>query len=358
MADALTVCYELVRSGGYEEADKRLDALRRMEKSGKQDLRVLYMQATTALQLSRLNIACALLDEGLEQAERSNDHGALAQIAYMVATTQRELDHPVVAAHYCEVALEAWHLYLGSQLADQQLADQQDTLFELDVLILLNQLYFFSGKFTQSERVFRIARKLANRSVVPPARRASLAWIEAMFYRWRGEPGKALDRGMAALKVLDEHGTLLERSRLRTELAHISMDFAERDSALSLGVNHHFLSLAETFTSAALDGLSQSDNPFALNLGRLVGARLYRLADRNVDRLKLIDSVGNFAIQAGDRTMLGQVWSARGDEYLTQGEYGQAVNSYLEAIATFKNEHMDAHSVWALRALRNARHES
>lgn len=353
VAAALTACYELVGRGEYEVADKRLDALTRMGKSPKQDLRILYMRATTLLRLNKLNDACALLDEGIEQSERFMDYGALAQLAYLYATAQRELDHPVVAARYCEVALEAWRLYLAGKSADQQ-----DAIFELDALILLNQLYFFSGKYVQAESVFRVARRLAERSQIPPVRRGNLAWIEANFYRWRSEPGKALESAMAALTVLDEHGTLMERSRLRMVIADIAMDLAERyNSPAHDGANQHFLGLAETFVTASLDGLSVVGNPFALALTRLACARLYRLARRNVDRHKLIDGVGSFAIEAGDRTVQGQVWSARGDEYLDEGEYGQAVNAYLEAITLLKDADMQGHSVWAMRALRIARQE-
>lgn len=349
-ADELIACYGMVRRREYEEADKRLSAVERLEKSPKQALRVLYMRATASLGMRALPAGRDLLAEGLEQAEHFDDYGALAQFAYLYATTQRELGEPIVAARHTELALEAWREYVGSDATDAQ-----DTVFELDLLILLNQLYFFSGRFTRAERVFRVARGVAQRTSVPPVRRANLAWIEALFHRWRSEPGRALDCGLRALAVLDEHGTLLERSRLRTALADIAMDLVEHsDSPANGGVSQHFLGLAHTFLGDSLNGLRASGDLFALGLGQLANARLARLANRNVDRLGLIDDVGNVALALGNRTVVGQVWSARGDEYLAQGERGSAVYCYLEALDILKGAHMRAHSVWALRALNRA----
>lgn len=351
-ADELVTCYGMVQRCEYDAASKRLAAAERLEKSPKQALRVLYMRALASLGQRALPAGCDLLAEGLDLAERVDDFGALAQMAYLYATTQRELGEQVIATRHTELALEAWRQYVGPDAADAQ-----DTLFELDLLIQLNQLYFFSGRFTRAERVFRVARRVALRTTVPPVRRGNLAWIEALFHRWRSEPGRALDSGMAALAVLDEHGTLIERSRLRTALADIAMDLAERAESPTRGVGPHFLALADSYLSEALPGLRAMDNPFAPGLGQLTSARLARLANHNVDRLRMIDSVGNMAIAFGNHTVLGQVWTARGDEYLAQGERGSAVTCYLEALDLLKGAQMQAHGVWALRALRRARQE-
>ena len=352
-ADELVACYGMVRRREYEEASKVLAAVEPLEKSPKQALRVVYMRALTSLGLKKLPVGCDLLAEGLDQAEQCDDFGALAQLAYLYATTQRELGQPVVAARHAEVALEAWRLHIGAEPTDGQ-----DTLFELDLLILLNQLYFFSGQFARAERVFRAARRVALRASVPPVRRANLAWIEALFHRWRSEPGRALDCGLRALAALDEHGTLLERSRLRTALADMAMDLAEHTgSRTNGGAGQHFLGLADTFMRDSLRGLRAEGDLFALGLGQLASARLARLTRRNVDRLRLIDGVANLAMAYGDRTVLGQVWSARGDEYLARDERGSAVACYLEALDILKEAHMQAHGVWALRALRRARGE-
>lgn len=306
------------------------------------------MRASVELGLQKLPSACELFIKGMRDAERAEDFGALAQFAMLYATALRELGQPRAATHYCAAALDAWRLY-----ADPESADADDSRFELDTLILLNQLYFFSGKFVRAERVFHAARKVAQRVSMPPLRRGNLAWIEALFYRWRAQPGRALDAGMAALAIVDMHATVLERSRLRTLLADIAMDLAERDGSGALGgLSYHFLGIADTYMSAARAGLATAGDHFARGLGTLTDARLARLTNRNVDRLAMIDGVARMAMEYEDRTVLGQVWHARGDEYLALGQPGSARTCYQKSVDMLKAAHMQGHSVWPRRALR------
>jgi tetratricopeptide (TPR) repeat protein len=348
VADTLITCYQLVRARRYAQADALLANIRTLQMSPRQELRVIFVRATVDLRLGRLPNACEQLIKGVRQAERVDDFGALAQLAFVYASALRELGQSYGAERFSMSALDAWRLY-----ADPERADEEDSRFELDTLIQLNQLYFFSGKFVQAERVFRSARKVAQRASIPPLRRGNLAWIEALFYRWQSEPGRALDAGMRALAVIDEHAPPLERARLRTLLTDIALDLAERDgSGAADGPSYHFLGVAESYMSAARIGLNAERDPFALGLGKLADARLARLTNRNVNRLATIDAVAHMAMDYGDSTVLGQVWTARGDEYLALGQSGSARTCYQEAVDILTQARMQGHSVWPLRALR------
>ena len=350
VAQALTACYDLVSSGRYADASRWLRTFQHMRKSPQQELRVLYMRATTALRQQVMPYAIALLSEGLDRAEQFDDMGAIAQFAYMYATTVRELGQYYNAARHAELAVTAWRDHIGPE------PDAADTKFELDALILLNQLYFFSGKFTRAEQVFRAALRIAQRKSVTPLRRANLAWIEALNERWRSRPGAALDSGMSALTVLDQVGKPLEQARLRTLLADIAMDQAERgDLPLRGGISDHFLSIAERYAVEAFPVLRSEGDPFALGLGQLMNARLARLTNRNLDRHQMIEAVARVSWQLGDRTVLGQTWIARGDEYLWQGEWGQAATCFQIALDSLKSAQLQAYSVMATRGLRKAR---
>ncbi|HKV85658.1 MAG TPA: hypothetical protein VJN88_13970 [Ktedonobacterales bacterium] len=351
VADALTLSYGHLKRGEYALASRAIGPTQFLSMSRRQELRVFYMQAATSLRLGNFKRGLALLDEASAQALREGDHGALAQFAYMLADVSRELDSRDAAAVYCELALDAWNAHTQNQPADSS-----DGIFRLDVLISLALAHFYYGRFDPAERTLRAAKRLAGRIATPPVRRANLAWIEAMFQRWRGDAGGALTTAFQAYATLDLYGTRLECARLRTLMADIAMDLAVAGERSGLdATSQHFLGIADSQITPAFAYLEGAGDPLALGVTTLAQVRFARMARYDSPRLDDITRVERTAREYGDLTLLGQVWTARGDEHRARGERGSATNAYEQSLHTLKSAEMGALGVWARRALHEMR---
>ncbi|MGH2485168.1 MAG: hypothetical protein ACRDHE_04050, partial [Ktedonobacterales bacterium] len=353
VADALKLSYGHLKRGEYALASRAIGPTQFLSMSRRQALRVFYMQATTSLRLGRFEHGLALLDEASAQALSEGDHGALAQFAYMLADVARELDSRDAAAGYYGIALDAWSAHTHDQPADGA-----DSAFQLDVLSSLALAHFYYGRYDAAERALRAAKRLAAQIAASPARCANLAWIEAMFQRWRGDAGAALTTSVRAYATLDVYGSRLECARLRTLMADIAMDLAMAGARAGLdATRQHFLGMADSHLDSALAYLEGAGDPLALGVSTLAQVRFARMARYNSPRLDDIKRVERTARQFGDLTLLGQVWTSRGDEHRARGERGPATHAYEQSLRTLKSAEMGALGVWARRALHDMRQD-
>jgi hypothetical protein len=179
-----------------------------------------------------------------------------------------------------------------------------------------------------------------------------------MFQRFRGDAGSALTTSLRAYAILDLYGTRLECARLRTLMADIAMDLAVAGERAGLdATSQHFLGIADSHLAPALAYLEDAGDPLALGVTTLATVRFSRLAHFNSRRLDDIARVERTARQCSDLTLLGRVWTARGDEHRMRGEYSSATYAYQESLGTLKAAEMGALGVWARRALHEMRQE-
>lgn len=183
-------------------------------------------------------------------------------------------------------------------------------------------------------------------------RAAGLEWTVALVHRWQGDAAGGLTHALNAFRVYDETDQTGALARLRIVIADILLDLSTgmdegrlnetRNSMLSSVGGHvlHALIHTRTMNDRAGEGMA-----------KLAYTRYNRAVHGNEDRLGVIASVERMAEEIGGINLLGQVHTARGDEFSALGEAGSARQCYTQALDVFAKSDARALAIWPRRAL-------
>jgi tetratricopeptide (TPR) repeat protein len=312
-----------------------------------QHLRVFYVVALAAAAIGDYDTALDWLDEAFLLADALHDVGALVDLLYVRGAVNRGLNHVGEAAADYEDCL--------AHFRDENLFDTPlGPAIELELLTQLGGFAFFSGRFDVAERLLHEARAralLGSRIDSSRLVMATLDWLQALLYRWCGQPELACAPAQSAADVFIEVGSPASAARIRAILADVQLDLGERMPGGT--VRDRSFAHARSNLCLAASLAIEAQDPIGKEFVRLRTIRLDRLLQRNQSQVRRIERVLRTAGRLHDDAVLAEALTALGDELSMQGQKAAALDQYRQVIGLLDGSQISAVGVWAQRALHN-----
>lgn len=317
-----------------------------------QRLRACYVEALAHSADKQDLRALDWVEQALEIAIALDDQSALVTLLYLHGAQNTAL----LRNREAVADFEDSRMLLRARGTRTPAAEEQpiDAPFELHLTLRQVNAHFLLGRYDQAERLLDEARALVPFVSGEQRELAVIPWWEALLYRWRGEPERALRPALAAAAVYAEGGNGGSAARIQTVTADIALDFA---AALPEGTDRHaLLQLAQPHLALALQRADEADDEPGSVLARLTGARASRMRGDNIDRLETIEWLARAASRLDDVALLAQAFTVLGDELASQGdaEREAAMSCYRQVLAILDGSDVPALGVWARRALHHA----
>jgi tetratricopeptide (TPR) repeat protein len=231
------------------------------------------------------------------------------------------------------------------------LSGPENAGFRLQVLAQLAGYEFFSGHLVVAAQVIDAARNLL--PFVPQAHldAAALLWAEAHLCRAEGNAEQALSLSLRACMAYEAEANLISQGRLHGFVADVALDLVEQlPSASHIAKRRKLLMEAHSHVTRAMDLAHSVNDSAGRGLASLARARYSRLMHRNEDRISAIESVIRLGHQLDDEALLGEGFTALGDEF-TLREPTSARNCYAQALGIMDGTQMPTVGIRARRAL-------
>jgi tetratricopeptide (TPR) repeat protein len=227
--------------------------------------------------------------------------------------------------------------------------------FEVEVVAQIAGLEFFLARYATAEQLLAEARSLLPQVAPAPERdlaEATLAWLEANLYRWRGQPELALRPAAAAAEVYTEASAPTSAARSQLLIADVALDFAEH---LPEGMDRYgMLTIVQPHLQLALELAAEAHDAIGQGMAELTHVRYGRVVGHTEDRIARIERVAHTARRHDDDGLRAQAVTALGDELTALGETESALNRYREVLVMLEGSEVPAMGVWARRALHRA----
>jgi hypothetical protein len=184
--------------------------------------------------------------------------------------------------------------------------------------------------------------------------------MEALLYRWRGQPELALHHALAATdiyaQIAQSPTSVLAIGRVSGIISEIALDLAQSLPAVDYPSGHaSYLQLAHPYVKRALDIAQETRDGPGLSLAMLTRARFDGVAGHNIDRIDVIEAVIKQAQQRGDIALLAQAYTALAREYTVLGHAEAALDCYRRTLDTVAGSDVQAVAAFARRNLLFAR---
>ena len=307
-----------------------------------QRLRVFYIAARAYAADGQSEEALDWTDGAIDLSIKLDDWSALITLLYLRGALNAML------LRYVEGAAD----YDESRRVLRERATDgvpRDVAFDLHLTIMQANLRFFTGKYADAEELVEEARGLVSLCSGVERERATIAWVEANLLRLRGSPERALRPALAAAEVYTKEGPANSAARIQILTAEVSLDLA---LTLPQGSDRNALiCLARPHIAKALQLVEGMDDVPAEVLARLAEVRCLRLEGVDVHRLAILERQLVTVQGLGDKALLGQVYSALGDEVAGRGEVASAQSCYRQALRILDDTDLQALRIWAWRAL-------
>jgi tetratricopeptide (TPR) repeat protein len=307
-------------------------------------LRAYYVVASALLVLDEPLQALEWLHGAFEIAERlPEDLSALTRLltvrsrAYSASLRYRQ-------------AVEDLHRATGLVRKRARRGERLDAPFAVRLLTHEASLRFHLADYRTAEWLLYEARALNPLQGDNWLESATVDWVKALLYRWRGEPERALGPALTAARAYTLAGAAPSAARIHSVVADVALDQAarlptssERNRLLEMAQSH--LDLARRLAEEVLD------QPGAV-LVQLIQVRARRLMRSNENRVAQIERLARTANRFHDHALVGQAFTAIGDEWSSLGERQSSLGAYREALAVLDGSDVPALAVWAQRAIR------
>jgi tetratricopeptide (TPR) repeat protein len=337
------------RSNAYSEAAEFARACLSLSMSRRQRMRLHYTLGSASIGLHHYSEGITQLNEAIEWAAELPDPGAYAEMAYLAASASGQLCWYRAAGEYASIGVGILRLLAGGQ-------DSVDVELEVETLVQLALSEFALARYTTALEHMKQARQLT--APPPPNIEAIslIAWMEALLYRWCGEPELALDYAIAATdsraKDAESTSSLAEVGRMNWLVTEIALDLAEALSASTSSTgNNAYIELAVPYMKRSVQKAHQTNDSTGLGLALLAEARHDRVAGRNLNRVKRIEAVIQQGYQSDDLTVLSQAYTELGREFAARGQAEAALDCYRRALDTVEGTDIPGLGLFAWRAL-------
>lgn len=353
-ADSLMRAYVLGGQHRYHEATQYLEPLLNVPMAYPQRLRVNYYLGICHAALDDYSLSTRFLDEAVEWAMRGENMLAVAQICHALGETHYATLQCASAIEYYTIALDAFDV-LDTGAASDQDSDLQDT--KMTSMLRLASQHFLLSDFAEAKRHVAIVRTMISSSpgsAQSALHRASIAWLSALLSRWIGDPIAGLKDAFDALDIYTRMGQPANLARIQIVVADNILDIVDRHGVVSESETAlaNFADMAEPHIMQALQQTRYlADMPGEYMAG-LAHIRLLRATQNTeYDRLTILADMIQQAAQAGQTALLGQGYTALGDEFISRNEMNQARQCYRSALDVLAGTDIPAYTVFARRAL-------
>jgi len=337
----------------YDEAHAFADSCLSLPMSTRQRMRAHYVRGSALLGLDQDRPGIIALNEAIQFAAELPDPGAYAELTYLAATASARSFSYQAATEYGMMTYGILRFLAKDQVS-------ADIDLEINVLVGLASSEFMLARYDRAEQHLLLARQLTSSSFHNSRTIASIAWMQSLLYRWRGQPEVALRYALPALDVYihsaESPSALSAVGRLSCVATDIALDLAQTVPAEnSPTARASYLTIASPYLKRALLTSQQSHDDTGVSLALLAQSRYDGLARRTSDRIQIIESVIQKAEQQHEIALLAQAYTALGQEYSLQGERELALNCYRRTLDTVAGTDTLAMGAFAWRNLLLAR---
>jgi tetratricopeptide (TPR) repeat protein len=331
----------------YDEAHEHARQCVRVSRAPRQRTRALYALAMSLAADYDFAPAVDSLDEALDLALTLDASGPCIQLSYLHGACDVGLKRFDQAKQYREVALDTLR-----QLAR---TGPTDRAFELDILHKLANHNFMLARHEECARNLKQARRLAVQSPKYKLDMANIEWNTALLSRWRGDPWSALGHAVRAAEVIMQIGSVPSQGRIQGVIADIAMDIADTFPVGTLLTGRdQYLEVAGPYALRAVALAQRAHDPLGEGMALLTQARYHRMVRRNENRMPVYKRVAQIAWRERDMSVLGQAYTAQGDELLAHQHREQATNCYRKALDVLRLTDAHVMRVFPQRALERA----
>jgi tetratricopeptide (TPR) repeat protein len=317
--------------------------------SDAQRLRVSYVEALCTSGLGAMAQSLDWTDAAVELAIELDDRSAVATLLYLRGANN---------ASWLRYA-EACDDYADSRMLLRSVGSEDhpaDARTELHLTTTMAILRFFLGQYDKTEHLLDEARSLLPHVAHGGTEAATIPWVEAHLFRWRGEPERALRPALAAAQVYGEAGNTGSIVRIQTVTTDVMLDLA---AAMPTGTDRAaMLAMAEPHLMDAIDLAARTGDEHGAVLARLTEVRFRRMRGDKLDRLRALEWLANEARHLHDDALLAQAFTGLGDEWTARKERMAALSCYRQSLAVLDGSDIPAVGVWARRALYQADQDS
>lgn len=347
VAEALTRAYQHLKRGpallrAYADAHDTISPWLGASMSRRQRMHATYVLGAAYMAVGEAQLAIGAYTAGLELATLVlRDHRASAELAYLRASAL------------------AWQLRYRAAAADLRdclalvralpgIPTRPTLAFELTVLGSLAGDEFMFGDWTGATERLQQAEVLPIIARYAPIARATVDWIWALLYRWRGAAQEALHHALVACEGFASADAPMSAGRLQTIVADLALDLARffplgsaRDGYLAFAQPYYLraAALARTMADPVGADLAALAQARATIIGRLGPAQgLILPAIRDSDRYH-------------DRSLAAAAYTTLGADFEMRGDYDGARICFDEVCGMAEGTDVATMAVWAKRAL-------
>lgn len=337
---------EAGRTAGFLHAARRVERWLGRRISAHQRMHVYYLFALAHAADEGEQRSLYWIDQALSLASRLREPGDQVELLRLRASLYRsslEFNEAAEDLTLCLALLDEKRAQLGVD----------DPAARLEILPQLAVYNFFLARFDSAERLLEQGRALV--PFVNQTRSfdmAAIAWTQAKLHHLRGAPEMALRYILPASDVYAREANAISYERLEIDVAEFALTWAQtrpvgsdRDSLIALARPH--LVRAERIARARRDLEGAA-------LTRLTRARMSRLTNGALDRVRVIEAVIKQGHALADVAIVAQGLTALGDEFTSRGEHESALNCYRQTIDALDGSQTPALAIPAQRAVRRA----
>lgn len=356
-AACLSQSYWLGSRGQYGGAIQLLLPLVKLPIAQSQAIRVYYYLGLWLAALGDYSTSTEYLDEAVTRVIRNDtidNMFAAAQIGHALGENHYHTLQCASATEYYTLALDA--LDMTADEADADVASDGWDL-RITAMLRLASQYFLLSRFDEAMRALSAARTLlVNNPETPqsPFHRATFTWISALLSRWIDDPAAGIRNILETLAEYSRHDSPLNNARAHIVASDIILDLAERHGVASVSASAiaPFIRLAEPYILRALQQTHALGDMSGEFMAGLTHIRLLRVTNnQDFDRCAILDSLILQAKHVHEPSLLGQAYTALGDELLHRNAPEQAGNCYRYALDALADTEIPAYGVFARRAL-------
>ena len=323
-----------------------------------QRMRVCYVAAMALTAVDDHRAACGWLDQAIDLASDAAAPDALLDLLFARSKVCRAMLRLAQASADSHACLELLRAGAGERQAPT-------AGFKMQVLVALAGFEFHLGHYEATEHLLDQAREQQNRLPTPAAADnthdhellgATLAWTEALIWRWRGQPERALILASEATRIYGQWGDTPSSARAELLVSEVALDLAGH---LRVGSDHDALvDLARPHVASAAALAHDAHDVAAQGLTQLARVRLDRERGVASDRKRMLDDVIRSAERLDDVALLAHAFTSLADEVLYEGRTEAARQLYGEVLSALEDTDVPALAVWARRGLHRLQMEA
>lgn len=353
-AARLSQAYHLGSNNRHEGAIYLLLPLVNTPMARSQTLRVKYFLGLCYAALSDFWLSTNFLDEAADLAICGDNMRAVAQIGFALGENHYYTLQCASAIEYYMLSADAINM-----IENEAAHDQDDDLQDLKTTTLLRLVsqYFLRGEFDEAKRLIATIQILLASSpetAQSPLHRASTTWLSALLSRWLGDSLTGMKSIFKALDDYNRYGSAVNIARVHIVASDIILDLVDRHGVTSVEGTAltEFVQMAERYTSQAIQLTRTIGDLPGEFMAELAHIRLLRAKHNDeFDRRAILEAVIQQSSGVGQLTLLGQAYTALGDEFLYQNELDSAGICYRNALSVLEKADIPAYAIYPRRAL-------